>query len=372
MSGKDKVRLGVVGIGVMGTNHLRSAAAAGNLTVAAVCDIRKERADRAAAEYKVPAFYSHRELLESGLVDAVLIVTPHYSHTPIAIDAFRAGIHVLSDKPVAVHVADARRMLAAQREAGNLKFGVMFQLRTSPANIAFKKLLDSGELGRIIRINWIITTWLRSRHYHDSGEWRASWRGEGGGVLLNQCPHQLDLFQWFFGMPEKVRAFCHFGRFHDIEVEDEVSAYMEFQDGVSAVFVTSTGEAPGTNRLEVTCDRGRLVLENGKLSFDRLPEPVSETILNSSESIPEVNPWRISIPVPSNDISATEVLERFAEAILEDKEPLVTGQEALKELELGNAMLLSTWKNREISLPLDSAEYEKQLMRLVAVSRYRG
>ncbi|WP_419647733.1 Gfo/Idh/MocA family protein, partial [Victivallis vadensis] len=146
MSGKDKVRLGVVGIGVMGTNHLRSTAAAGNLTVAAVCDIRKERADRAAAEYKVPAFYSHRELLESGLIDAVLIVTPHYSHTPIAIDAFRAGIHVLSDKPVAVHVADARRMLAAQREAGNLKFGVMFQLRTSPANIAFKKLLDSGEL----------------------------------------------------------------------------------------------------------------------------------------------------------------------------------------------------------------------------------
>lgn len=365
-----KIRLGIVGVGGMGRNHAIAAKAAKNLEITAICDIRKEVADEVAALYGVPAFYDHHSLFKSGLIDAVLIVTPHYAHTTIAIDAFAAGIHVISDKPVAVHKADAERMLDAWRKSGK-KFGVMFQLRTSPANRKFKALLESGELGKITRINWIITTWLRTQKYYDSGDWRASWRGEGGGALLNQCPHQLDLFQWFFGMPAKVRAFCHLGKYHDIEVEDEVTAYMEFADGPTAVFITSTAEYPGTNRLEVTCDRGRLVLEDGVLTFKRTEQNVSEIIAKSPDTFPVLSSWDVNIPVPSNDISATEVLTVFADAILNDKEPLVTGLEAMNELELGNAMLLSSLLKKEVELPLDAAEYERELMKLVAVSRYQ-
>lgn len=365
-----KIRLGIVGVGGMGKSHATSAKAARNLEITAICDIRKEVADEVAAVYGVPAFYDHHSLFRAGLIDAVLIVTPHYAHTPIAIDAFAAGLHVISDKPMAVHKADARRMLDAQEKSGR-KFGVMFQLRTSPANRKFKALLESGGLGRITRINWIITTWLRTQKYYDSGDWRASWRGEGGGVLLNQCPHQLDLFQWFFGMPSKVRAFCHLGKYHDIEVEDEVTAYMEFADGRTAVFITSTAEFPGTNRLEVTCDRGKLVLEGGQLTFRRCEQNVSDIIRESDEIFPAPSSWDVKIPVPSNDISATEVLTVFADAILNDGEPLVTGAEAINELELGNAMLLSSLLKKEVELPIDAAEYEKELMKLVAVSRYR-
>lgn len=367
----DKIRLGFVGVGSMGKNHVRSAKAVPNIELTAVCDIKQEVANAVAAEHSVPAFYDHESLFKSGLIDAVMIVTPHYAHTPIAIDAFAAGLHVMSDKPVAVHKADALRMLEAHRKSNGKKFGVMFQLRTSPANRKFKALLDSGELGKITRINWIITTWLRTQHYYDSGDWRASWRGEGGGALLNQCPHQLDLLQWFFGMPEKVQAFCHFGKYHDIEVEDEVTAYMEYPGGATGVFITSTGEYPGTNRLEVTCDRGKLVLENGKLSFQRTEAEVNKLIYSSPESFPQFDTWNVNIPVPNDNISATEVFQAFADAIINDGEPLVTGLEAMNELEIGNAMLLSSQLKQPVNLPMDAGLFEKELMKLVAISRYK-
>lgn len=364
-----KLRLGFVGTGGMGKAHIQSAKAAKNVELTAVCDIKKDVADAVGKEHDVPVFYNHHDLFKSGLIDAVMIVTPHYAHTTVAIDAFAAGYHVISDKPVAVHKADGMRMLEAQKAASK-KFGVMFQLRTSPANQKFKKLLESGELGEIKRINWIVTTWLRTQKYFDSGDWRASWRGEGGGVLLNQCPHQLDLFQWFFGMPNKVTAFCHLGKYHDIEVEDEVTSYMEFQDGKTAVFITSTGEAPGTNRLEVVCDRGRLVLDEGVLTFKRTESSVSEIIAKSSETIPAVPIWDVSIPTASNDISGTEVFEKFANAVLNDQEPLVSGADALNGLELGNAMMLSSWLKKEVVLPIDAELYERELMKLVKTSRY--
>ena len=365
----DKIRLGVIGAGVMGPSHGRSARRSENYQVTAVCDIRPDAADRAAAFFEVPAFYDHKSMFASGLVDAVIISTPHYAHTPIAMDAFASGIHVMSDKPMAVHKKDALKMIEAHRASNGLQFGVMFQLRTSAANKKLHDLLHSGELGRIRRINWIITTWLRTQKYYDSGDWRASWRGEGGGALLNQCPHQLDLFQWFFGMPNMVRAYCKFGKYHDIEVEDEVTSYMEFADGVTAVFITSTAEVPGTNRLEVTCDRGRLVLESGVLTFQRTEELIPEIIAHSSEKMPSPATWSINIPL-TNDISATEVFDHFADAIRGNGKPLVTGEEAINSLELANAMLLSTFLNREITLPLDADLYETELMKRVAQSRY--
>ncbi len=369
----DKIRLGVIGCGIMGPSHGRAATRSTKyqFEITAVCDINKAAADKAAQDFNARAFYDHKSMFASGMVDAVMISTPHYFHTPIAIDAFAAGIHVLSDKPVAVHKNDALKMIQAHAEHPELQFGVMFQLRTSKLNQKIHQLLHSGELGEVRRINWINTAWFRSQDYYNSGKWRASWRGEGGGVLLNQCPHQLDLLQWFFGKPSKVRAFCNFGKYHDIEVEDEVTAYLEYPNGATGVFITSTAENPGTNRLEITCDRGKLVMEGGKLNFMRNEKLLPELIANQKFTIPPEPCWNIDIPV-ENSMSATTVFDHFGDAIFNRGKVLITAEEAMNGLEISNAMLLSSFINAEVALPLDSDLYEKELMKRVAVSRYNG
>ena len=368
----EKVRLGVIGCGIMGPSHGRSALRSTKYKyeVTAVCDINKEAADRASVNFNAPAFYDHHSMFASNLVDAVIISTPHYFHTPIAIDAFEAGIHVLSDKPVAVHKNDALKMVEAHKKHPELQFAVMFQLRTSRANQKLAELLHSGELGEVRRINWINTMWFRSQLYYDAGSWRASWAGEGGGVLLNQCPHQLDLFQWFFGMPSKLRAFCNFGKYHNIEVEDEVTAYMEFPNGATGVFITSTAENPGTNRLEVTCDRGKLVLENGKLNYQRNEKMIPELIATQVYGAPMDPCWDINIPL-DNATSATTVFDHFADAIYGKGKVMVTGEEAIRGLEISNAILLSSFLDSEVTFPLDSDLYEEELMKRVATSCYK-
>lgn len=366
----EKVRFGFVGVGGMGCNHLKEFnSAVQNAEVTAVCDVKKEQADKVAAEYNVRAFYDYRELIDSGLVDAIFVGTPHYNHTPITVYAFEKGVHVITDKPIAVHKADAEKMLEAHRKRPDLKFGAMFQLRTDPLNRKIKQLIESGELGRIRRINWIVTTWFRTQAYYNSGGWRATWEGEGGGVLLNQCPHQLDLFQWYFGMPSKVRAFCTLGKYHNIEVEDDVTAYFEFPNGATGVFITSTGEYPGTNRLEITSDRGRLLFEDGKITFNRLEAPIDEYIMNSEQHCRGPQAWNIDIPVQSNGFSATMIFNSFVDSILNGTEPLADGDDGINSVELANAMLYSGLRNEVVDMPLDSAKFEDLLTELIKNSQ---
>jgi predicted dehydrogenase len=261
----DKVRLGVIGVGGMGSVHTRylQAGELPRCTLTAICDVEP----KALEPYEdIKKFSNSAELIRSGDVDAVLIATPHYAHTTIGIDALEQGLHVLTEKPISVHKADCERLIAAHKNKDQV-FGVMFQLRTDPSYMKLKEVIDRGDLGAIQRVNWIITTWFRSEAYYASGGWRATWRGEGGGVLLNQSPHTLDLLQWICGMPKKVYAKCDLGRHHNIEVEDDVHALLEYENGARGVFVTGTGEAPGTNRLEIIGDRGRIVLENGKINL---------------------------------------------------------------------------------------------------------
>jgi predicted dehydrogenase len=268
------VRLGIIGLGNMGLGH------ADNITsgkvrrceITAVCDPAPEKTARFP---HAKIFTRSDELIHSGAVDAVLIATPHFDHTVSGIDALQAGLHVLVEKPISVQKADCERLIAARQDP-KLVFAVMFQQRTDQVYRKVRELIQGGELGQIRRINWIITNWFRPEVYYKLGSWRASWAGEGGGVLLNQCPHNLDLFQWFFGMPKRVRGFCGLGRYHDIEVEDDVTAYFEYADGATAVFITSTGEAPGTNRLEIAAENGRLVFENDVLTFTKNETPMSE------------------------------------------------------------------------------------------------
>ena len=305
----------------------------------------------------VRRFVESGALIASGEVDAVLIATPHFDHTPIGIAALQAGLHVLVEKPISVHKADAERLIAAWKGAPQV-FAAMFNQRTDPHFQRIRKLLQDGELGALQRVCWIVTNWFRSQAYYNSGGWRATWKGEGGGVLLNQCPHNLDLLQWLCGMPVRVRGFCGLGKRHAIEVEDEVTAYLEYANGATGVFITSTGEAPGANRLEICGDRGRLVLEDNMLRFTRNQVPAGEFLRTTRECFALPPVWEVTFPpVPCAEQHAG-ILRNFTSAILDGQPLLAPAPEGLRSVELGNAMLYSSLLGRTVDLPLDGQAYE--------------
>ncbi len=372
MDGK-KVRVGVVGLGNMGSCHLESISGIAAMELTACCDILPDRAEQFGKKYNVPYFTSADAMMESGLLDAIVIAVPHYDHTTIAVSAFAHNLHVLTEKPVAVHKNDALKMIRAHEACPDKLFAAMFQMRLQPVYIRLRELIQRGELGKIQRINWIVTGWFRSQAYYDSGTWRATWKGEGGGVLLNQCPHHIDLFQWLFGMPAKVRANCAIGKYHHIEVEDDVTAYFEYPDGSTAVFITSTGEAPGTNRLEITCDRGRVVLEGSNIEFLRNEITTSEYCATTDALFGFPPYWVVTIPInaqaPANPHKV--VLENFADAILNGTPLIAPAEEGLKSVELANSMLYSSMNNTEVNLPLDGDAYEKMLFSLIENSTFR-
>jgi predicted dehydrogenase len=362
----ESVRLGIIGIGTMGSVHAQSIVEGKvpRCELTAVCDPKSERMKRFSP---AEAFHSAEDFLLSSKTDAVLIATPHYSHTTIGIQALESGRHLLVEKPISVHKADAERLIAAHRGSGQV-FAGMFNQRTDPYFLKLHGLVKSGELGAIRRVNWTITNWFRTEAYYQSSDWRATWEGEGGGVLLNQCPHNLDLFQWIFGMPARVRAFCHFGRYHDIEVEDDVTAYLEYSDGMTAVFCASTGEAPGTNRLEVAAEHGKIVIENDQFLFSRNEVPMSEFSRTDPGrfSVPQI--WDIKIPIEGHGPQHNGILANFVAAILDGIPLIAPAQEGIHSLELANAFLLSTLENRSIQLPIEAALFEKHLKELIRSS----
>ena len=360
----NEVRLGVIGLGNMGSTHVReNLPKVSRCRVTAICDEIPQKMDAYDVHHK---FTNGSDLIQSGQVDAILIATPHYSHTTLGIEALHAGLHVLSEKPISVHKADAQRLIDARRDS---VFAAMFNQRTDPHYIAIRDLIVSGELGEIRRINWIVTDWFRSAQYYRSGGWRATWAGEGGGVLLNQCPHNLDLYTWMFGLPSKVRAFGGFGRFHDIEVEDAMTAYLEHSNGATGVFVTTTGEAPGTNRLEVVGDRGKVVYEDGKIVFYRTTQSVQEFCDTTPNSFPWMPTWKCEIPANGHGGQHRELLQNFVDAILDGKPLIAPAQEGINSVELANCMIYSALTDQTVVLPLDAAVYEAKLMELISSSK---
>lgn len=367
VAGMRTVRLGIIGLGGMGGVHAKAVTdgQVGRVQLTAVADPR-------IAELSVPPgakpFARSSDLLRAGLVDAVLIATPHYAHTTIGMAALRRGLHVLMEKPLSVHKADCERLLAAHTDPRQV-FAVMFNQRTDPFYRKLREMVAAGELGELRRLNWIITNWFRTAAYYASGGWRATWAGEGGGVLLNQCPHNLDLFQWMFGMPVRVRAFCQLGRYHPIEVEDDVTAYFEYPNGATGVFITSTGEAPGTNRLEVTAERGKIVYENDTLTFTRNEIPMSEFSRTSPERFAAPPCTEIKIPVAGHGGQHPEIIQNFVDAILDGAPLLAPAADGVHSVELANAMLLSSLKGRTIELPLHAAQYARVLRGLIRGSK---
>lgn len=370
MEAANTVRLGIVGMGAMGNMHARNIqmGLVPEATLTAVADAVPERL---APHDGMARFNSAREMIESGLIDAILIATPHYSHTTIGIEALRAGLHVLVEKPISVHKADCEKLIAAYEPSRGQVFAAMFNQRTDPRYRKLKAMLDAGVLGAVQRINWIITDWFRTEEYYRSGDWRATWAGEGGGVLLNQCPHQLDLWQWLFGMPERVIARCQLGRFHDIEVEDSVTALLEYASGTQGVFVTTTGEAPGTNRLEVVGENGKVVIEGrDRLLFTRNEVSSVEFSRRTEQRFDRPEVWHVEIPTPGEGDQHHGILRNFARAILGREALLAPAVEGIHSVELGNAMLLSSIRDCPIQLPMDAEEYAAELKKKIESSTF--
>ena len=366
----DEIRLGVIGLGNMGSAHVRTIQQ-GNVPGLKVTAVSDSNPKLLPDDASLKKFTDGGQLIRSGEVDAVLIATPHYAHTSIGVDALEQGLHVLVEKPISVHKADCEKLIAAHKGGEKQIFAAMFNQRTDPFYQRIRALVQNGELGELRRVNWIVTNWFRSEAYYASGGWRATWAGEGGGVLLNQCPHNLDLMQWLFGMPKSIRAFCKFGRYHDIEVEDDVTAYLEYPNGASGVFVTTTGEAPGTNRLEVTGERGRLIYENDRLTFTRNEVETSTFSRTTQERFSSPQVWDVTIPVSGHGEQHVGIMKNFVAAINGKAPLLAPAAEGIHSVELANAMLLSTFEDRTIPLPIDGQAYAAQLSKLAASSRHK-
>jgi predicted dehydrogenase len=366
----NTVRLGIIGMGNMGQFHADYllAGQVRRAELAAVCSTSPAKLEKYKA---LKIFDDGGKLIRSGAVDAVVIATPHYQHTSLGIAAFEAGLHVMVEKPISAHKADAERLIAVRKQHPTQVFAAMFQFRTEPRYLEIQKLIRNGDLGRVVRVNWIITDWYRTEAYYASGGWRATWKGEGGGVLLNQCLHQLDTLQWLVGMPARVRGYCQIGRYHEIEVEDNVSIFMEWASGATGVFVSSTGETPGTNRFEIAGTRGKVVLENNKLTFTRNDADMIEFSKAAKTGFDKPATTSADIPFDNAPAPHAQLMRNFVEAILDGKPLLVPGEEGIHSVELANVMLYSSLINQTVDLPMDGAAFEQKLQQLIAGSTVR-
>jgi predicted dehydrogenase len=372
----DKVRIGIIGMGNMGSSHIKTLLEGDvpDLVLAAVADKKEARCAGASKTLPadIPVFDDGVALIKSGKIDAVLLAVPHYQHPSLAIEAIKNGLHVMCEKPAGVYTKQVREMNEFAAARPDLVFAMMFNQRTNCLYRKMHELIQGGSLGAIKRVSWIITDWYRTQAYYDSGDWRATWDGEGGGVLLNQCPHNLDLLQWICGMPDKIRAFCHNGKWHNIEVEDDVTAYLEYPNGATGTFITTTGDAPGTNRFEVTLEMGKLVCENGKLSLTRLEVNEREWCKTCSEGFKRPPQTVEEVLTDGLNEQHQGVLKAFAGKILRGTPLVADGKEGINGLYISNAMHLSSWLEKTLSLPVDEDLFLEELDKRRAQSKKKS
>lgn len=380
----NKVRFGIIGIGKMGSQHCMrfTYGLIKNAVLTAVCDIspdRKKWAEEKLVSKGVEFFDDYKSLIDSGKVDAVLIATPHYDHPVIAVYALEKGLHTLIEKPAGVYTKAVREMNEVAAAKPELVFGIMYNQRTNKLYRFAKELVESGRLGGIKRINWIITNWYRPQAYYDQGGWRGTWAGEGGGVLINQCPHQLDLFQWLGGMPVSVTAHAEIGKNRNINVENDVTAFMEYANGATGVFITSTHDFPGTNRLEIDADKGKLVIEGGKLTFTELAVGETEFNAKNKKFMPRIPSKKIKKSIGLIGQAKmflfeqhTGIINNFVSAIL-FKTPLIApGAEGIRGLTISNAIHLSAWTGEKVVLPIDEDKFIEELEKRKAEEKIKS
>ena len=368
----SKIRLGVIGVGNMGRAHCKNIkeGKCPEIDLVAIADRNQKRIQAMKDDgYEDVTYFEDAEaMMDSGLIDSVLVAIPHYYHAEYAIMAMKKGLHVMVEKPAGVYTKQAREMNDVAKEL-DVVYGMMFNQRTNHIYRKAKELVSSGTLGELRRVNWIITNWYRPQFYYDSGDWRATWSGEGGGVLLNQCPHQLDLLQWICGLPVNVQAFLKYGQWHDIEVEDDVTAYMEFENGATGCFITSTGDAYGTNRLEIQLEKGKIVIEGNEIKVWEFAMSEPEFSKTTENPFAKMEKKLLEIETDGRNEQHYGVMNAFAAAILRGEPLIANGEEGINGLMLSNAMHLSSWMNSKVSLPIDEDIYYEELMKRVKTSK---
>ncbi len=370
----EKIKLGIIGIGNMGSGHASNIknGKCPEIELVAIADSNPERLDWAKQQNYaegITYFDNAVEMLDSGIINACLVAVPHYDHTKYAIACMKRGIHVMVEKPAGVYTKQVREMNAEAEKHPDVVFGMMFNQRTNCLYRKLRELVQSGDYGQIRRTNWIITDWYRPQAYYDSGNWRATWAGEGGGVLLNQCPHQLDLWQWICGMPVKVESHLHFGKWHDIEVEDDVTTYVEYANGATGVFITTTGDAHGTNRFEIQMDKAKFVVENDKLIMTEYEMTEQEFSKTNKEPFATVGSTTREVETDGENPQHIGVLNAWANAILHGGRLVADGKEGINGLTLSNAMHLSAFLGKTVEIPLDEELYYQELMKRIAASK---
>ncbi len=369
------LKVGIIGVGAMGAKHLENFldGKIKNAKITALCDANEENINRYKDKLnsEVKCFKTPSELINSGMVDGVIIATPHYSHPTLSKDAFDAGLHVFCEKPAGVYTKNVREMNEAAQKSGKV-FQMNFVMRDFNRFKKIKEMIDTGELGEVKRFVWILTDWYRTQAYYNSSTWRATWAGEGGGVLLNQNPHQLDLMQWMFGMPKRVRGFCYFGKNREIEVEDEATAYFEYENGAVGVYMTTVGEFPGTNRLEISGDKGKLVLENEKITFYKLEMSEKEFNKITDTTAGPIPMEEINIDYEDNPVDdcQADMINNWIGAILFDEKLIAPGEEGIKSLAITNAVYLSTWNDDWVNFPFDEDKFLAKLNEKINSSTY--
>jgi len=366
-----QVRVGIIGCGNIGQVHMSNFARVRGLKFTASATNNTHRRDQIRRDYAVEVFEDGQKLMESGLVDAVLIATPHYSHPRYAIAALKRGLHVLTEKPIAVTAKAAAVVEKEHAKHPEQVYAAMFQTRCSPLWKRVKRIVSEGQIGEVQRFSWIVTNWFRTQRYYDSSAWRATWRDEGGGVLINQCPHNLDTICWVLGSPARVRASVSLGKYHHIEVEDEVTACLEWENGATGTFITTTGEAPGTDRLEIAGDRGKLVVEEGRIKLTQTHQSVSRFCKECDEAFGAPRTDRIMIEVDCDTPGHVELTQNFIHAILHGEKLICPAREGMWSLELGNAMLMSGLTGESVRIPTPRHKYDRMIRELAEKSTFK-
>ena len=370
----EKVRFGIVGGGNMGTGHadkfLNNKIQNGVLT--AICDINPKKFEFFKNKFgdSIKYFNTAEEMFKSGECDVVMICTPHYIHPELAMLALDYDLNCIVEKPAGVYTLQVKEMLERAKKSDKI-LGIMFNQRTNPAFKKMREMVQNGSIGEIKRTNWIITDWYRTQQYYDSGDWRATWKGEGGGVLYNQAPHQLDLFQWIVGMmPSKVHAFCHYGKWHDIEVEDDVTCYVEYPNGATGIFITTTADAPGTNRFEITGTKGTLIFENNKLYYKELEIDEREWCKTCTEGFkkPACKPM-VEVELVGENSQHVGIMNNIANAVLGLEEVYAPATDGIHGVHLANAMHLSSWLGETVTLPINDELFYEELKKRIAISK---
>ncbi|WP_226529977.1 Gfo/Idh/MocA family protein [Metabacillus niabensis] len=361
----NEIKVGVIGIGNMGSSHvlLFDKGKISGAKVTAVCDDSKQILQwlKENTINDIAVFQDVELFFKEADIDAVIIATPHYTHPELAIKGLKCQKHILVEKPAGVYTKNVAEVNQTAKDTG-LVYSMVYNQRTNPLYQKVRELIQTGQLGSIKRTNWIITDWYRTQSYYNSSDWRATWKGEGGGVILNQAPHQLDLWQWTTDlMPTKVRAYCHIGKYHDIEVEDDVTAYVEYENGATGIFITSTGEAPGSNRFEIVGDRGKLIVENEKLTFYKLSHSEREFNAAFKGGFGKPECEKVDIPVRNESSGHMNIIQNWIDAIVKGTPLLAPGEEGIKALEIANAIYLSCWLNEDVQLPIDADLYYEKL-----------